>query len=99
MMTATVMETRVASGTASSTGMRSASSGTAIRASPKPKADRTSVAAKITASTVNIVQSNCIESCVSAIDLAHDDIDRADDGWHVGDEAAAAQGVGDAEVG
>ena len=33
-----------------------------------------------------------------AIDLAHDDVERADDGRHVGDQAAAAELVGDREV-
>src|SRR5262245_26837436 len=33
-----------------------------------------------------------------AVDLAHDDVERADDGGDVGDQAAAAELVGDGEV-
>ena len=50
-MPATVIEISVASGTASSTGMSRASSGTAIKASPKPNADRITVATKTIART------------------------------------------------
>jgi hypothetical protein len=46
-----VIESRTAKGTATSTGMSRASSGTATRASPKPKAERINVATKITANT------------------------------------------------
>src|SRR5688500_12557310 len=35
---------------------------------------------------------------VLPVDLAHHDVQRADDGWDVGDQAAAAQFVGDREV-
>ena len=54
---ATVIETRMASGTATSTGMSRASSGTATRASPNPNADRISVARKTTASTGRVAGS------------------------------------------
>src|SRR5262245_49415856 len=33
-----------------------------------------------------------------AVDFAHDDVDRADDGGHVGDQAAAAEFVRHAQV-
>jgi hypothetical protein len=46
-MAAMVMETSTASGAATRTGMQNASKGTAIRASPKPNAERMSVAAKM----------------------------------------------------
>src|SRR5437660_10954065 len=48
---ATVMETRTATGAATSTGTASASRGTAISASPNPKADRMIVARNSTAIT------------------------------------------------
>src|SRR5262245_49291723 len=59
---ATVMETRTASGAATSTGMSRASRGTAMSASPNPKAERISVATKITASTQQSVQPTAIVS-------------------------------------
>src|ERR1051326_573497 len=33
------------------------------------------------------------------VNLTHDDVDAADDGGNIGDEAALADGVGDAEIG
>src|SRR5262249_56080912 len=48
---ATVIDTSAARGAAISTGTLSASSGTAISASPNPNAERISVAMKMTAST------------------------------------------------
>src|ERR1041385_2797267 len=48
-MKATVIETRTATGAATSTGIRRASSGTATNASPKPKAERMRVARNRTA--------------------------------------------------
>src|SRR5262249_23982208 len=59
-MPATVIESSVASGTATSTGTSRASSGTAIRASPNPKAERTRVATKTTTTTGRIVHSAAI---------------------------------------
>jgi hypothetical protein len=48
-MNATVIETRTATGAATSTGIRSASRGTATNASPNPKAERMIVARNRTA--------------------------------------------------
>ena len=39
-----------------------------------------------------------VEPGALPVDLTHDDVDAADDGRHVGDEAAAADFVGDAQV-
>src|SRR5262245_16902478 len=60
MMPATVIERRTASGVATSIGMSRASRGTAIRASPKPKADRITAARKTTATTQPITQPSAI---------------------------------------
>ena len=53
---ATVMEMSTATGAATSTGRTSASSGTAIRASPNPNAERITVARKNTAGTCAVAQ-------------------------------------------
>ena len=50
-MPAMVMDTSTASGAATGSGSQNASKGTAINASPKPKADRITVAIKITHKT------------------------------------------------
>src|ERR1035437_7868588 len=70
MTTATVIEARTASGAATSTGMTRESNGTATSASPKPKAERITVAMKINASTRSTVQSSNIHLVVLADDDA-----------------------------
>lgn len=56
-MAATVMETSTARGAATFSGMQKASRGTASSASPKPKAERMSVAMKMTDTTWSVVTS------------------------------------------
>src|ERR1700761_1274655 len=61
MMTrnATVMEARTATGAATSTGITIVSRGTATNASPKPKAERTTVARKRIAATSMLMRISC----------------------------------------
>src|SRR3954468_16868239 len=56
MMAATVIETSTATGAAVSTGRARARSGTAIKASPKPSAERTNDAQNRTAATCNVTR-------------------------------------------
>jgi hypothetical protein len=56
-MPAIVIDTSTASGAATFSGMQKARSGTATRASPKPKADRISVAINTTNKTPRVVTS------------------------------------------
>jgi len=56
MMKATVMETSTAVGAATSMGMTRASRGTAIKASPNPRAERTRVAVKRTRMTGMVIE-------------------------------------------
>ena len=59
---AMTMESRTASGAATSMGMVSASNGTAISASPKPKVERTRVAKNTTSRTCSVVVSTHLPS-------------------------------------
>src|SRR5689334_9856831 len=71
MTAATVTDSRVASGTATPTGMTSASKGTATRASPNPNADRTRVATNTTASTASSSASAAIAPPRPAREVEH----------------------------
>ena len=65
-MPATVIDTRTATGAATFTGITSESNGTAISASPNPKAERITVATKSTASTSTSVESKDMQFIVLA---------------------------------
>src|SRR5579875_2170407 len=57
-MAAMVMDSKTARGAAVCSGIRSASRGTATRASPNPKAERITVAMKMTSSTATVAMAD-----------------------------------------